>query len=122
MWTKPAGRARTPKLRGQVQQELKSIQRPQTHKTFFFVTLMTRKKALTMSDRIVVMNKGRIEQDGTPEELYFRPAAASSRVPVGETTFCCRADARANRGRHRWWRIGKGHHALRGQGAQHAAA
>jgi spermidine/putrescine transport system ATP-binding protein len=60
------------KLRGQVQQELKAIQR-RTHKTFFFVT-HDQEEALTMSDRIVVMNHGRIEQDGTPEELYFHPA------------------------------------------------
>ncbi|KPP88289.1 MAG: spermidine/putrescine transport system ATP-binding protein [Rhodobacteraceae bacterium HLUCCA08] len=71
------------KLRGQVQQELKSIQR-RTHKTFFFVT-HDQEEALTMSDRIVVMNKGRIEQDGTPEELYFRPASRFVAEFVGET-------------------------------------
>lgn len=59
------------KLRGQVQQELKAIQR-RTNKTFFFVT-HDQDEALTMSDRIVVMNKGRIEQVGSPEDLYFRP-------------------------------------------------
>ena len=61
------------KLRGQVQQELKSIQR-RTGKTFFFVT-HDQDEAMTMSDRIVVMNAGRVEQDGTPEELYDRPAS-----------------------------------------------
>jgi spermidine/putrescine transport system ATP-binding protein len=71
------------KLRGQVQQELKSIQR-RTNKTFFFVT-HDQEEALTMSDRIVVMNKGRVEQDGTPEELYFQPASRFVAEFLGET-------------------------------------
>lgn len=71
------------KLRGQVQQELKAIQRS-THKTFFFVT-HDQEEALTMSDRIVVMNKGRVEQDGTPEELYFHPATRFVAEFIGET-------------------------------------
>ncbi|WP_347313489.1 ABC transporter ATP-binding protein [Defluviimonas sp. SAOS-178_SWC] len=71
------------KLRGQVQQELKSIQR-RTNKTFFFVT-HDQEEALTMSDRIVVMNKGKVEQDGTPEELYYRPASRFVAEFIGET-------------------------------------
>ncbi|MHA3977505.1 ABC transporter ATP-binding protein [Halovulum sp. GXIMD14794] len=71
------------KLRGQVQVELKAIQR-QTHKTFFFVT-HDQDEALTMSDRIVVMNAGRVEQDGTPEDLYFRPATRFVAEFIGET-------------------------------------
>lgn len=71
------------KLRGQVQQELKSIQQ-RTHKTFFFVT-HDQEEALTMSDRIVVMNNGRVEQDGTPEELYFQPATRFVAEFIGET-------------------------------------
>ncbi len=71
------------KLRGQVQQELKSIQR-RTDKTFFFVT-HDQEEALTMSDRIVVMNAGRVEQDGTPEELYFHPANRFVAEFVGDT-------------------------------------
>lgn len=71
------------KLRGQVQQELKSIQR-RTDKTFFFVT-HDQEEALTMSDRIVVLNHGRVEQDGTPEELYFHPASRFVAEFIGET-------------------------------------
>lgn len=71
------------KLRGQVQQELKAIQR-RTNKTFFFVT-HDQQEALTMSDRIIVMNKGRVEQDGTPEELYFKPATRFVAEFIGET-------------------------------------
>ncbi|RJL00151.1 ABC transporter ATP-binding protein [Paracoccus siganidrum] len=71
------------KLRTQVQIELKNIQR-RTNKAFFFVT-HDQEEALTMSDRIVVMNQGRIEQDGTPEELYFRPASRFVAEFIGET-------------------------------------
>ncbi|MFV0490379.1 MAG: ABC transporter ATP-binding protein [Pseudorhodobacter sp.] len=71
------------KLRGQVQEELKSIQR-RTGKTFFFVT-HDQDEALTMSDRIVVMNQGHVEQDGTPEDLYFRPASRFVAEFIGET-------------------------------------
>ncbi len=71
------------KLRGQVQQELKAIQR-RTNKTFFFVT-HDQDEALTMSDRIVVMNNGRVEQDGTPEDLYFRPSTQFVAEFIGDT-------------------------------------
>lgn len=73
------------KLRGQVQIELKNIQQ-RTKKAFFFVT-HDQEEALTMSDRIVVMNKGRIEQDGSPEELYHRPANRFVAEFIGETNF-----------------------------------
>ena len=73
------------KLRGQVQVELKSIQR-RTGKTFVFVT-HDQDEALTMSDRIVVMNKGAIEQDGTPEDLYHRPVSRFVADFIGETNF-----------------------------------
>lgn len=58
-------------LRHQMQHFLKSIQR-QIKTTFVFVT-HDQKEAISMSDRIVVMQAGRIEQDGTPEELYYQP-------------------------------------------------
>jgi len=71
------------KLRSQVQQELKAIQR-RTNTTFFFVT-HDQDEALTMSDRIVVMNNGRVEQDDTPEELYLRPANRFVAEFIGDT-------------------------------------
>ena len=43
--------------------------------TFIFVT-HDQEEALTMSDRIAVFNEGKIEQVGTPSEIYERPAIA----------------------------------------------
>ncbi|MFF5477609.1 ABC transporter ATP-binding protein [Streptomyces sp. NPDC012935] len=60
------------KLRRQMQVELKQIQR-EVGITFVFVT-HDQDEALTMSDRIAVMNAGRIEQCGTPEDIYEHPA------------------------------------------------
>jgi spermidine/putrescine transport system ATP-binding protein len=59
------------KLRKGLQVELKKIQR-EVGITFVYVT-HDQEEALTMSDRIAVMNKGRIEQMGDPEEVYDRP-------------------------------------------------
>ena len=59
------------KLREQMQVELKQIQRD-LGITFIFVT-HDQEEALTLSDRIAVFNDGRIEQLGTPRELYERP-------------------------------------------------
>jgi spermidine/putrescine transport system ATP-binding protein len=62
------------KLRKQMQLELKRIQH-EVGITFIHVT-HDQEEAMTMADRIVVMNDGRIEQAGTPAELYERPATA----------------------------------------------
>ena len=59
------------KLRKRLQVELKGIQRD-VGITFVYVT-HDQEEALTMSDRIAVMNQGRIEQVGDPEEVYDRP-------------------------------------------------
>jgi putative spermidine/putrescine transport system ATP-binding protein len=61
------------KLRQEMQLELKRIQR-EVGITFVFVT-HDQEEALTMSDRLVVLNLGRIEQLGTPVEVYERPAS-----------------------------------------------
>jgi spermidine/putrescine transport system ATP-binding protein len=60
------------KLRKGLQIELKRIQR-EVGITFVYVT-HDQEEALTMSDRIAVMYRGRIEQVGTPEDVYERPA------------------------------------------------
>ena len=62
------------KLREEMQIELKTIQRD-IGITFIFVT-HDQDEALTMSDRIAVFNLGRVEQVGTPAEVYERPATA----------------------------------------------
>lgn len=58
-------------LRRQMQIFLKQIQR-RIRTTFLFVT-HDQDEAITMSDRIVVMSQGGIEQQGTPQDLYYRP-------------------------------------------------
>ena len=60
------------KLREEMQIELKAIQQ-QVGITFIYVT-HDQEEALTMSDRLAVFNKGRIEQLGAPAEVYERPA------------------------------------------------
>ena len=77
------------KLREEMQVELKAIQR-EVGITFLFVT-HDQDEALSMSDRVAVFNKGRIEQVGTPMALYERPATAfvagfvgSSNLLVGD--------------------------------------
>jgi len=60
------------KLRQAMQFELKRIQR-EVNIAFIYVT-HDQEEALTMSDRIAVMNEGRVEQIGTPEEIYHSPA------------------------------------------------
>ena len=60
------------KLRQQMQVELKNIQR-EVGITFIFVT-HDQEEALTMSDRIAVFNEGKVEQVGTPAEVYEHPA------------------------------------------------
>ena len=60
-----------PKLRKQMRLELKAMQR-RVGITFLLVT-HDQEEALSMSDRLAVMNEGRIEQVGSPEDVYLRP-------------------------------------------------
>jgi ABC-type Fe3+/spermidine/putrescine transport system ATPase subunit len=60
-----------PNLRKQVRAELKELQR-RVGITFLFVT-HDQEEALSMSDRIALLNAGRLEQTGAPRELYLRP-------------------------------------------------
>jgi spermidine/putrescine transport system ATP-binding protein len=62
------------KLRRELQVELKSIQR-EVGITFLYVT-HDQEEALTMSDRLAVMANGRVEQLGSPREVYERPETA----------------------------------------------
>lgn len=71
------------KLREQMQIELKELQR-EVGITFIFVT-HDQEEALTMSDRIAVFNNGRIEQLGTPREIYAHPVSAFVSEFVGQT-------------------------------------
>ena len=71
------------KLRKQMQVELKHLQQ-KLGITFVFVT-HDQEEALTMSDRIVVMNDGVIAQMGTPKEIYERPKTRFVADFIGET-------------------------------------
>ena len=71
------------KLRKQLQVELKRIQMD-VGITFVYVT-HDQEEALTMSDRIAVMHRGRIEQVGAPEDLYDRPATSFVADFIGTT-------------------------------------
>lgn len=71
------------RLRREMQVELKRLQR-RLGITFLYVT-HDQDEALTMSDRIVVMNEGRIEQIGTGAEIYERPATRFVAEFIGET-------------------------------------
>ncbi len=73
------------KLRKEMQIELKRLQH-QTGITFIFVT-HDQEEALTMSDRIAVMNKGRILQVGAPRDIYDRPAERFVANFIGDTNF-----------------------------------
>ena len=70
------------KLRKDMQIELKQLQQ-KTQKTFVYVT-HDQEEALTMSDRVVVMNNGVSAQVGTPEDVYNEPANAFVADFIGE--------------------------------------
>jgi putative spermidine/putrescine transport system ATP-binding protein len=61
------------KLRQAMQLELKSIQRELSERITFLYVTHDQEEALTMSDRIAVFSDGKIEQVGTPGEIYERP-------------------------------------------------
>jgi ABC-type Fe3+/spermidine/putrescine transport system ATPase subunit len=71
------------KLRREMQLELKQLQ-TQVGITFIYVT-HDQEEALTMSDRIVLMRTGRIEQVGSPREMYDRPRSRYVADFIGET-------------------------------------
>jgi spermidine/putrescine transport system ATP-binding protein len=73
------------KLRKAMQLELKQLQE-QVGITFIYVT-HDQEEALTMSDRIAVMNLGKVLQIGSPEEIYERPTTRFVADFIGETNF-----------------------------------
>jgi putative spermidine/putrescine transport system ATP-binding protein len=73
------------KLREQMQLEIKRVHR-ERQMSVLYVT-HDQEEALTMSDRIAVFNQGKVEQIGTPEELYETPATRFVAGFIGETNF-----------------------------------
>ncbi len=73
------------KLRVEVQAQLKDIHQS-VGTTFVYVT-HDQEEALSMSDRVVIMQNGRIEQLGTPAELYQRPRTAFAASFLGKSNF-----------------------------------
>ena len=71
------------KLRRQMQLELKRLQK-QLGITFIYIT-HDQEEALSMSDRVVVMDKGKIQQIGTPEDIYNEPVNAFVADFIGES-------------------------------------
>jgi spermidine/putrescine transport system ATP-binding protein len=71
------------KIRQQLQVELRRIHQ-ESGRTFCYVT-HDQDEAMKLSDLVVVMNQGRIEQAGTPHEIYHRPATAFCATFVGES-------------------------------------
>ena len=71
------------KLREQLQLEIKRVHRERSISVLYVTH--DQEEALTMSDRIAVFDKGRIEQIGTPEELYDRPATRFVASFIGDT-------------------------------------
>ena len=73
------------KLRQAMRDELRTLQR-ETGITFVFVT-HDQEEALDMSDRIAVMSQGRVQQIGTPGEIYEEPVSRFVADFIGETNF-----------------------------------
>jgi spermidine/putrescine transport system ATP-binding protein len=73
------------KLRKEMQVELKRLQ-TETGITFIFVT-HDQEEALTMSDRIGVMSAGKLQQVGSPKDIYTRPVNRFVASFIGETNF-----------------------------------
>jgi ABC-type Fe3+/spermidine/putrescine transport system ATPase subunit len=70
------------RLREEMRRELKALQR-RVKVTVLFVT-HDQMEALSMSDRVGIMNRGRLEQVGAPEEVYYQPATAFARDFLGK--------------------------------------
>ncbi|WP_104204757.1 ABC transporter ATP-binding protein [Billgrantia saliphila] len=69
------------RLRGEMRREIKALQR-RLDMTVIYVT-HDQVEAMSMGDRVILMQDGRIVQDGTPSELYERPASAFAASFIG---------------------------------------
>ena len=103
-------------LRDEMRVELKRLQE-RLGTTMIFVT-HDQAEALILSDRVVVMEAGRVEQIGRPEEVYRRPATAFVARFLGRANFLAGTVAETGRDRHRrrarWRRaLGRGRSARR---------
>jgi ABC-type Fe3+/spermidine/putrescine transport system ATPase subunit len=94
------------KLRHQMQVELKQLQK-ELGVTLVFVT-HDQEEALAMSDRIAVMNEGRIEQVGTPGDIYDRPLTRFVADFIGDINLIDQPDGRALALRPERIRLGEG--------------
>ena len=90
------------KLRKEMQLELKSLNK-QLGTTFVYVT-HDQEEALTMSDRIAIMDNGRVAQLGTPAEIYENPRTAFVAKFIGESNFF---DGIAERRNGRSWEVAR---------------
>lgn len=77
-------------LRKHLQVELKQLQK-KLGTTFVYVT-HDQEEAMAMSDRIIVMNDGRVEQVGTPRDIYERPASRFAASFIGDNNVIERED------------------------------
>ena len=104
------------KLRKQMQLQLKAIQND-LGTTFVYVT-HDQEEALAMSDRIAVMNGGRVEQTGTPREIYERPQTAFVADFIGSLNAL---DVRIDElvGEHAVMRVGDGERVVAALGRGH---
>ena len=73
------------KLRRQMQEELKALQK-RVGTTFIHVT-HDQEEAMALADLVVVMNKGRIEDQGAPERVYLKPATVFTAGFMGASNF-----------------------------------
>jgi spermidine/putrescine transport system ATP-binding protein len=100
-----------PKLRKELQQQLKAVQR-RVGITFVYVT-HDQEEAFSMSDRVAVMNLGRVEQIGGPREVYARPSTlfvaefvgASNHLPARVVEQLGDGSYRADLGRLGTWPV-----------------
>jgi spermidine/putrescine ABC transporter ATP-binding subunit len=94
------------KLRKEMQLELKALNK-QLGTTFIYVT-HDQEEALTMSDRIAVMDNARVAQLGTPAEIYENPRTAFVAKFIGESNFFEGDAVRQSNGQWLIGRVGKG--------------